>query len=180
MHRVRRARRRFATAWWSWHFQRRCTTVMEGLEVLGPCELSMMGGVVTVGRGLVIRSRWSNRVEISVSRTGTLHFGNNVFVNQGVRIACTRSIEIGDNCMIGDEAVILDSDYHSIGDQAAQSAPIKIEANVWLATRVIVLRGVTIGSGSVIGAGSVVTRSIPPSTFAAGVPARPLRSLASR
>jgi galactoside O-acetyltransferase len=36
----------------------------------------------------------------------------------------------------------------------------------------LVLKGVTIGRGSVIGAGSVVTRSIPAGVMAAGNPAK--------
>ena len=37
--------------------------------------------------------------------------------------------------------------------------------------------GVTIGDNCVIGAGSVVTRDIPPSSFAAGVPAKVIRMI---
>jgi maltose O-acetyltransferase len=37
--------------------------------------------------------------------------------------------------------------------------------------------GVTVGDGSVIGANSVVTRDIPPGSFAAGAPARVIRKL---
>jgi acetyltransferase-like isoleucine patch superfamily enzyme len=147
-----------------------------GLSVLGPCEFHSEG-TVKVGDGLLIRSRKYNPVEISCASTGKLSFGNNVFLNQGVRIACTLEISIGDNALIGDETVILDNDYHQMADVLVQIAPVHIEADVWLGTRVIVLRGVTIGRGSVIGAGAVVTRSVPPYTFAAGVPARPIRSL---
>lgn len=144
--------------------------------MLGPCEFHSEG-TVKVGDGLLIRSRKYNPVEISCASSGKLSFGNNVFLNQGVRIACTLEISIGDNALIGDETVILDNDYHQMADVLVQIAPVHIEADVWLGTRVIVLRGVTIGRGSVIGAGAVVTRSVPPYTFAAGVPARPIRSL---
>ena len=116
-------------------------------------------------------------VEISCAAGGSLSFGNNVFLNQGVRIACSREIVIGDNALIGDETVILDNDYHGQANSPAKVAPVRIESDVWLGTRVIVLRGVTIGRGSVVGAGSVVTRSIPANTFAAGVPARVVKSL---
>jgi len=42
---------------------------------------------------------------------------------------------------------------------------------------VTVLKGVTIGSGSVIGLGSIVTKSIPSGVVAAGSPARVLRKI---
>ena len=116
-------------------------------------------------------------VEISCARGGRLMFGNKVFLNQGVRIACSREISIGDNALIGDETVILDNDYHGVANSPAKAAPVRIESDVWLGTRVIVLRGVTIGKGSVVGAGAVVTHSLPPNVFAAGVPARVVKSL---
>jgi maltose O-acetyltransferase len=130
-----------------------------------------------VGDGLTIRSRKFNMVEISCARGGRLRFGNNIFLNQGVRIACSREISIGDNTLIGDETVILDNDYHGVGGSSAKVSPVRIESDVWIATRVIVLRGVTIGQGSAIGAGSVVTKSIPPRVFAAGVPARVIKAI---
>lgn len=144
--------------------------------MLGPCAAGS-AGKMEVGSGLTIRSRKYNMVEISCARDGRLTFGNNVFLNQGVRIACSREISIGDNALIGDETVILDSDYHGVANSPAKAAPVRIEPDVWLGTRVIVLRGVTIGRGSVVGAGAVVTRSIPPFVFAAGVPAQVIKSL---
>jgi acetyltransferase-like isoleucine patch superfamily enzyme len=116
-------------------------------------------------------------VEIWCARDARLSFGKNVFLNQGVRIGCSREISIGDNALIGDETVILDNDFHGVANSAAKIAPVRIESDVWLGTRVIVLRGVTIGRGSVVGAGAVVTRSIPPYSFAAGVPAQVIKSL---
>lgn len=157
-------------------FRRHCTSVGEKLQVLGPCAVTSAGDI-RVGDGLIIRSRAYNMVEISCARGAKLTFGNNVFLNQGVRIACTTEITIGDNTLIGDESVILDTDYHGVANSETKAAPVRIESDVWLGTRVIVLRGVTIGRGSVVGAGAVVTRSIPPRSFAAGVPAQVIKSL---
>jgi serine acetyltransferase len=47
-----------------------------------------------------------------------------------------------------------------------------LEGDVWLGYGVIVLTGVTVGQGAIVAAGSVVSRSIPPYSIAAGVPAR--------
>ena len=103
--------------------------------------------------------------------------GDKVFLNNRVHISCSSKIHIGTHCDIADECLIIDNDYHDVGNLSAKQAPIIIEDNVWLASRVIVLKGVIIGEGSVIGAGSVVTKSIPPHSFAAGVPAKVIRSL---
>ena len=40
--------------------------------------------------------------------------------------------------------------------------------------------GVVVGGGSVIGAGSVVTRDIPPHSFAAGNPCKVIREITER
>jgi len=52
--------------------------------------------------------------------------------------------------------------------------------DVWIGTRVIILPGVEIGSGSVIGAGSIVSRSIPPYSIAVGAPAKVIRTRGKR
>jgi acetyltransferase-like isoleucine patch superfamily enzyme len=60
--------------------------------------------------------------------------------------------------------------------QPIEAAPISIEDDVWIGANVIILKGITVGRGSVIGAGSVVTRSIPPGQIWVGNPARFVRS----
>jgi len=49
---------------------------------------------------------------------------------------------------------------------------VVIEDYVWLANRVTILPGVTIGKGAVIATGAVVTKSIPAWCIAGGVPAK--------
>ena len=55
---------------------------------------------------------------------------------------------------------------------------IQLGDNVFVGVNTIILPDVKIGSNSIVGAGSVVTKDIPPQTVAAGVPARPICSLA--
>jgi len=49
---------------------------------------------------------------------------------------------------------------------------IIVEDDVWIGARVLVLKGVTIGRGSVVAAGAVVTKNVEPYSIVAGVPAK--------
>ena len=54
---------------------------------------------------------------------------------------------------------------------------ITVGNDVWIGYETVILSGVTIGDGCVIGAGAVVTRDVPPRTFAAGNPCRVIREI---
>ena len=54
-------------------------------------------------------------------------------------------------------------------------APIVIEDDVWCGANVTILKGVTIGRGSIVAAGAVVTTSFPPYSIIGGVPAKFLK-----
>ena len=94
-------------------------------------------------------------------------------------------IKIGNNVLIGSGCLITDTDSHPLkwddrlrnDDSKTKSKPIIIEDNVFIGARSIILKGVTIGYGSVIGAGSVVTQSIPPNVVACGNPAKIIKKL---
>jgi acetyltransferase-like isoleucine patch superfamily enzyme len=53
--------------------------------------------------------------------------------------------------------------------------PVVIQDDTWVGFRAIILKGFTIGRGSIVAAGSVVTKNVPPYTIVAGVPARVIR-----
>jgi acetyltransferase-like isoleucine patch superfamily enzyme len=52
-----------------------------------------------------------------------------------------------------------------------------IENNVWLGMNSTVLKGVTIGEGTLVAANSLVEKSVPSNVLAAGIPARIIREL---
>lgn len=55
--------------------------------------------------------------------------------------------------------------------QPEQGQPISIGEGCFIGARATILKGVTIGSGSVVAAGAVVTRDVPPGCLAIGNPA---------
>ena len=98
------------------------------------------------------------------------------FLNCNAKIRCTQSIKIGDNVKISHDVIIMDSDSHFIEYEGyEQTKPVVIGDNVWIGTRVTILKGVTIGNGAIIGAGSVVTKDIPAGCIAVGNPAKVVR-----
>lgn len=62
-----------------------------------------------------------------------------------------------------------------IDEQGVSTALITIEDDVWVGANAVILSGVTIGKHSVVAAGSVVSRSIPPYSVCAGVPAKVIK-----
>jgi acetyltransferase-like isoleucine patch superfamily enzyme len=90
-------------------------------------------------------------------------------------------IDIGPGCMLGSGAEIRLGDGHVLydidtGKILNQAHHVVLGSRVWLAQDVLILKDVEIGHDSVIGARSVVTRDIPPSSVAAGTPAKVIRS----
>ena len=61
------------------------------------------------------------------------------------------------------------------GSHNIASCDIKIGNHVWIGANVTILKGVSIGDGSIVAAGSVVTKSIPEACLAAGVPAKVIK-----
>ena len=102
-----------------------------------------------------------------------LHGG---FLNENVQIICGGNIEIGIGCAIARDVVIRSYDGHKIVDENYSSVrDIRIGNHVWIGQGAQILKGVTIGDGSIIAAGSIVTKDIPPHCLAAGVPAKVIR-----
>ena len=159
---------------------RGCSQVGYGPRLFGRCHVSGGSGIHIGERLLMIAG--TAPCELSAHDGGRLEIGDRVFVNYGSSISAHTLVRIGDDCKIGQHAIILDCDYHDMEDPLhygghGPSLPVVLEQGVWLGARVTVLKGVTIGRSSVIAAGSVVTRDIPAGVLAGGMPAKVLRKL---
>ncbi|SEM42638.1 Hexapeptide repeat of succinyl-transferase [Syntrophus gentianae] len=146
---------------------------------------------ISFGAGLSLRSSLRSNplgvnhpVFVSTLRIGAvLEVGNN-FAMTGGAICAADSIRIADNVVIGANSTIIDTDFHPIDSalrrlhpQDGRTVPVVIEDNVFIGMNCLILKGVTLGAGSVISAGSIVTKAMPPRIIAAGNPAKVLRAL---
>ena len=108
-----------------------------------------------------------------------------VLEQNGIRVWSIGSpvgkVKIGNNVRIASHCMILGGNHRfddttkPICKQGLIRRDIVIEDDVWVAGRVNIVAGVTIGHGSVIAAGAVVTKDVPPYSVVAGVPARVIK-----
>jgi acetyltransferase-like isoleucine patch superfamily enzyme len=127
---------------------------------------------------------------------GKIQIGKHCYIGENSRIWSAEKIKIGDRVLISHNVNIHDNDGHPIDphqrheqflaiasgghprqDIGIKSSPIEIEDDVWLCFNSTILKGVTIGKGSIVGASSVVTKDVPPGTIVAGNPARIIRKI---
>jgi carbonic anhydrase/acetyltransferase-like protein (isoleucine patch superfamily) len=141
------------------------------------CHYIDMGSAHKVSYGLIHM----------MSDGGVFYFGREATANHFVTTCKGQgnALLIGEDCMFATEILINPTDFHAVVDlktnkilneAAGPVRPIIIHPHVWLGGRAIVMKGVTIGAGSVVAAASVVTRSLPDRVVAGGNPARILRN----
>jgi acetyltransferase-like isoleucine patch superfamily enzyme len=121
-------------------------------------------------------------VEASTPRSA-IEIGDGVMINNNAFIKSEGpGIFIGAGALLGSRIVMYDSDFHELAPGRRRTgtpamAAVELAPNVFIGDRVLIMKGVRIGTDSVIGAGSVVTGTIPAGVIAAGNPARVVREL---
>ncbi len=103
---------------------------------------------------------------------GNIEIGDNTYIGDRTEIHSGDSVKIGSNVNISWDCNILDRDYHGFESETEICKPVTICDNVWIGCRCLVLKGVTIGKGSIVAAGSVVTKDVPPKCLVGGNPAK--------
>jgi acetyltransferase-like isoleucine patch superfamily enzyme len=150
-----------------------------------PLVRCVRGGTLEIGAGVKINTRVSSNPVIGRTRTSLMVMapGARMMIGahvgmSGVCICAANSVEIGERTIIGADALITDTDFHSplpdgrwSNDAAGASAPVVIGKGCFIGARAIILKGVTIGDGAVVAAGALVTRDVPAEHLAIGNPA---------
>ncbi len=119
---------------------------------------------------------------INTYTSGAIHIGNDVLIGSLSHIVSGHArVEIGDHCIFAPGVYISDS-FHDTEHvdiltkhSTIISQAVTIGKNVWLGVDVVVLKGATIGEGSVIGAKALVNRFIGDYSIAIGIPAEVIK-----
>jgi len=181
---------RFLSCWqrplWRCYARMRRANVHPSVIMNGrPLIRCVRGGTLEIREGVKINTRVSSNPVIGRSRTSLMVMapdarmviGAHVGMS-GVCICAANAVEIGERTIIGADALITDTDFHSplpdggwSNDAVGTSAPVKIGKGCFIGARAIILKGVTLGDGAVVAAGALVTRDVPAEHLAIGNPA---------
>jgi galactoside O-acetyltransferase len=137
------------------------------------------------------------------STQGKVIIGDNTFIHDGSKLTARSKITIGNYVMISWDCTIMDHTSHSLNhkdrvedferllDSRVKNRqplldkcwdkvhvdPIVIHDHVWIGFDSIIMKGVTIGEGSIIGSGSVIRENVPPWSLVIGNPAKVVKNL---
>lgn len=144
---------------------------------------------LTIGRSAMIRGI------LRVERDGRLAIGDEVYVGDDVIISAAAEVAIGGSTFLAHGVQVFDNDTHPIGSIERRhhldriiggrpygpyiipSAPVRIGTQCWIGMNSLIMKGVTIGDGSIVAAGSVVVKTIESGVIAAGNPARIIKRI---
>lgn len=154
---------------------RNCNIDAADLRILGNNNKFIIGDNVVIGKDC---SFWMEGNNLSIT------IGDDVTMTSSVHLLCqecNNQIVIGKDCMFANHISIRTSDSHPIYDTVSNQRTnhpkdVIIGGHVWIAPQVDVMKGVTIGSNSVIGTKTIVTKDVPDSCLAVGVPARVVKN----
>ena len=120
-------------------------------------------------------------IDKSVVMLGHIKIGRGTYIRRDVFI--DDYVEIGRYCSIANDVVLGPSEHpfenfsthpisYDVYNCPRGDRKTIIGNDVWIGTRAIIKKGVTIGDGAVVAAGAVVTKNVPPYAIVAGVPTK--------
>jgi acetyltransferase-like isoleucine patch superfamily enzyme len=179
-------------AWTPWYLVRYWRFLLLKLRFARHGNL-VTQGFVFLGRGVrvqvrpgharLVLGRWvhlgdANRLLV---HEGTMRIGDKTVFGHDNTVTCYLDIDIGPRTLVADWVYICDFDHRTedvtvpIKDQGIVKAPVRVAGDCWMGTKVSVLRGSDVGTGTVLAAHSVVRGVVPDYAVVGGVPARVLK-----
>ena len=154
------------------------------IDISKNAKIYIRGGDIEIGCDLLKKSKaetrvrlrenaiWSSKNGCKISYGTTLEILDNAILNSGYfTVNCNRVIVVakkmylGQDVMIGRNAVLYDSDFHQMLDKKGKTlnpaSQVKVGSHVWIGANSTILKGTMIGQNSVIGANAVVNGEVP-------------------
>lgn len=135
------------------------------------------------GRGVYIEERFTVVGAHNISMGDSIYIGHNATL-----MAADAPLEIKGHDMLGAGLTIITGDHRidirekymdevTVEEKSPENdQPVVIEEDVWCGVNVTILKGVTIGKGSIIAAGAVVTKNVGEYEIWGGVPAKKIKN----
>ncbi len=124
-----------------------------------PIRISVSGTLIFRGR-----CEFSKGIQLLVWNKGTLDVGMNAWFGSFTKIVSFQSMHIGNDFMSSWECQLFDTDFHFIKDTKANkipdnTSPVKIGNQVWLGSRVTLLKGTHLPDKCIVAVGSICNKN---------------------
>ncbi len=153
-------------------YQRTFFTGVGKVEIGNNCSFGYKLGGFHYGGSIELQPRY---------KISKIKIGNNVATNNNLFFCAANYIEIGVECLIGQNVTIMDHEAHGITPdkrkELGEVGRVIIGNNVWIGNNVTILKNSDVGDNSVIATGAVVTGKFPANVIIGGVPAKILKEL---
>ncbi|UCD55377.1 MAG: acyltransferase [Candidatus Omnitrophota bacterium] len=169
---------------------RKTAIVGKSPKIVGPIVLNnVKRGQLVIGDYAILRYS-----KLFCFGKGKLTIGNYCYLGDFTQIDAAEEVTIGNYCMLSNRIVIQDHTSHPLCPRkrrkqliGLQKTPtnvydtvikkVAIEDDVWIGMDALILKGVTIGRGSIVAARAVVTSDVPSYSIVAGNPARVVKTI---
>jgi acetyltransferase-like isoleucine patch superfamily enzyme len=152
----------------------------DDVTFLNDVRISLRSGSVRFGPNSIVRDG------VLIKSNGNLHAGRKVTIGHHAAVHCHGEVILEDLAGTGERVSVIDSEHAfepddvHYTDKPVKVTPVRIGRNTMLAINAVVLRGADIGRNSVVAANAVVREGkYPDASVLAGSPAKVVKTFDS-